>query len=189
MNRAENDVAAQYLVRRSVSKAGLGLLIPHVYAWASATTTDATDIKGAGWILSEWRGGIDLDSHFPSLSLHGKELVLDQMAAIFKAIQTVTLPEGVTKFGGLAFDSNGHIVSGKAPFRLDEPVDSFLELKVGGLHRSLEAAARSPVIQGWKENGVDIRIQKFLTSGEPEELLADVDGSEKGLIHSDFSMY
>ncbi|KAI7782864.1 Protein kinase-like domain protein [Diaporthe eres] len=39
-NRVANDVAAQHLVRQSMAEAGLAPLVPDVYAWATAQTTD-----------------------------------------------------------------------------------------------------------------------------------------------------
>jgi hypothetical protein len=100
-NRVENDVAMQHLVRQSMAQAGLVPLIPAIYAWASATITDAADEKCFGWTMSELRSGVDLDSEFSSLELEDKEQVLEQIAAVLAAIQAARLLEGVTKFGGL----------------------------------------------------------------------------------------
>lgn len=132
---------------------------------------------------------MDLDSEFPSLELEDKEQVLEQIAAVLAAVQAVRLPEGVTKFGGLTFDSNGRIVSGEAPLRKGEPVCSYAELMVVKLRAVLRVAAKSPVVQGWKSNGIDARIEKFVTGGGPEKVLAGVDLHQMGLIHGDFSMY
>lgn len=188
-NRIQNDVAVQYLVRRSMAQAGLGPLIPSIYAWAppATTTSDdaAADEQSFGWIMSEFRSGVDLDSEFSSLEFEDKKQVLEQVAAILSAIQAAKLPEDI-KFGGLAFDSKGQIVSGEAPLRKGEPKDSYAELKLGNLNKRLEIAAKSPVIQGWKYNGVITRIEKFLASGG---LLTGVDVHHKGLMHGDFSTY
>jgi hypothetical protein len=188
-NRVENDVAVQHLVRQSMAQAGLAPLVPAIYAWAPATTTDAADEKCFGWTMSELRSGVDLDSEFSSLELEDKEQVLEQIAAVLAAIQAARLPEGVTKFGALTFDSSGRIVNGEAPFLKGEPMGSYAEWRVAMLRPQLQEAARSPVIQGWKSNGVDARIEKFVTGGGPEKVLTGVDLHRKGLIHGDFSTY
>lgn len=188
-NRVENDVAAQHLVRQSMAQIGLVPLIPAIYAWARATTTSATNEDGFGWIISELKHGVDLDSEFFSLEFEDKRQVLKQIAAILKAIQGAKLPEGVTKFGGLTFGSNGRIVSGEAPLFKGEPVGSYVKWRIRKLCKQLEEAAQSPVIQGWKSNNVSTRIEKFLTGGGPEKVLAGIDSYEKSLIHGDFSMY
>ncbi|KAI3391383.1 hypothetical protein diail_7452 [Diaporthe ilicicola] len=170
-NRVANDVAAQYLVRRSMDDAGLAQLIPDVYAWAPATTTDKIDEKSFGWIMSEFRSGVDLGPEFPSLSLETQKYVLEQMAAVLAALQAVSLPEGVTTFGGgLKFDSNGYIVSGESPLMQDvKPTGLYAEWRIGKLYSRLRQAAESLVIQGWRSNGVATRIEKFLASGGPEK--------------------
>lgn len=190
-NRVANDVAAQHLVRQSMAKAGLDPLIPDVYAWAPGTTrtTDVVDEHEFGWIMSEFRVGVDLDTEFSSLGSENKKHVLEQMAAILGAIQAARLPEGVTGFGGgLKFDSDGRIVSGESPYMQDvKPAASYAEWRAGKLHSRLERAAESPVIRGWKSNGVATRIESFLASSGPERFLSGADVHRKCLIHGDLS--
>jgi hypothetical protein len=188
-NRVENDVAAQHLVSQSMARAGLAPLIPAIYAWAPSTITDTVDEKDFGWIMSELRSGVDLDLEFSSLELEDKQRVLEQIAAFLAAMQMVQLPEGITKFGGLTFDSSGQIVSGEAPLLKSEPAGSYAEWRVAKLRALLQQTTQSPVIQGWKSNSVDIRIEKFLTGGGPEKVLTSVNLQQKGLVHGDFSKY
>lgn len=138
------------------------------------TITNAVNEKSFGWIISELRIGVDLDSEFSSLKMQDKEQIREQMANVLKAIETAELPEGATKFGGVTFDSEGRIVSGQAPLRAGEPVKSYAEWRVSKLRGQLQEAAQSPVIQGWKYNGVDARIEKFLAANGPGEILSDV---------------
>ncbi|EFY87951.1 hypothetical protein J3459_014936 [Metarhizium acridum] len=151
------------------------------------TITDTVNEK-SGWIISELRSGVGLDSEFSSLKMQDKEQVLEQMANVLKAIQTTKLPESAI-FGGVTFDSDGRIVSGQAPLRKGEPVKSYAEWRVSKLRGQLQEAARSPVIQGWKRNGVDARIEKFLAADGPGKILSNVDPDQKSLIHGDFSTY
>jgi hypothetical protein len=191
-NRVENDVAAQHLVRQSMAQAGLAPLVPAVYAWApaTATTTDTADETCFGWTMSELRSGVSLGSVFFSLEFEDKEHVLKEIAAVLAAIQAARLPEGVTKFGALTFDdSSGLIVSGESPMHKVKPVGSYVEWTVANMRAQLQQAAQSPIIQGWKTNGVDVRIEKFVTGGGPEKVLTSVNLHRKGLIHADFSAY
>lgn len=132
---------------------------------------------------------VDLDLKFSGLELEDKALVLEQIANSLAAMQTVKLPEGVTKFGGLPFDASGRIVSGGAPLLKTEPVDSYAEWRVAKLRALLKKAAQSPLIQGWKPNNLHIRIENFLTTGGPSWVLANVDLHQKCLVHGDFSKY
>lgn len=190
-NRVANDVASQHLVRESMAKAGLAPLVPDVYAWAPATSTDRVDEKGFGWIMSEFRSGVDLGPEFSSLNVESQKHVLEQMAAVLGAMQAADLPEGVTKFGGgLKFDSNGNIVSGESPSMQDvRPAGSYAEWRIEKLRSQLKRAGESPVVQGWKSNGVATRIERFLASGGPEKVLSTVDVHRKCLTHGDLSMY
>lgn len=194
-NRIENNVAVQYLIRQSLAQIGLTSLVPAIYAWAPATssitggTSSIIDKEDFGWTISELKSGVDLDREFSSLVFRDKEQVLEQIATVLRVIQTTRLPEQVTKYGGLTFDSSGQIVSGEAPLVKGEPMDSYTELKVVQLRNNLQQAAQSPSIQGWKRNGLDARIEKFMTSGGPEKVLADVDREQKCLVHRDFCTY
>lgn len=189
-NRVPNDVAAQHLVRQSLAAARLDPLIPDVYAWAPASLTDEIREKNFGWIISEFRAGVDLNTVFPDLANDAREKVLKQIAAAFAAIQAVKLPETVTKFGGIAFNKQGQIISAEAPFRQINPmVDSYVEFKFGNLRKRFVSAGKSPVIRGWKTDGVDARIEQFLSSNGPERILSGVDLAQKSLVHADFSMH
>lgn len=184
-NRVENDVAVQHLVRQSMAEAGFDALVPAIYSWAPMT--DATAEEGFGWTMSELKHGVDLNTVFPSLTLEDKVPMLEQFATIFKAIQTAKVPDSAKMFGGLTFDSSGMIVSGEATVYKSDPVASYAELRLSRLHVALERAAKSPVIQGWKSNGVATRIEKFMASGGPEKLLAGADLNQMSIIHADLS--
>ncbi|GAO17456.1 hypothetical protein UVI_02052050 [Ustilaginoidea virens] len=192
-NRVENDVAAQYLVRQSMERAGLNPLAAAVYAWAPANTragaeADAfMDEKDFGWTMMEVKPGVDFDTQFSDLDPADKEKCLQQVAMILKAVQDAKLPETVTMFGGLTFNSTGEIISGEPPLLKLSPVETYVEWKFGRLRKLMQEAAESPVIQGWKPNGVGARLEKFLAAGGPELVLANVDQRQKSLVHGDFT--
>lgn len=187
-NRVPNDVAAQHLVRQSLAAAGLDPLVPNVYAWAPAKLGDKLDEKDFGWIISEFKSGEDLYTVFAGLAPDAKQDLMGQIASVFAAIQAIKVPETVTKLGGLAFNSEGQIVSGEAPFRqIDPVVNSYVEFKFGNLRKRFDNAGNSPVIQGWKQDGVGARIERFLNEKGPEKVLSNVNLTQKSLIHADFS--
>lgn len=188
-NRVANDVAAQHLVRQSMADSGLPPLVPDVYAWAQVTTAEVVAEEQFGWTMSEFRSGVDLDAEFSSLAPEDKRDVLEQMAAVFGAIQATSLPEGVTKFGGgLKFDSDGQIVSGEPPQTQDaKPAGSYAEWRAGKLRAQLQRATGSPFIGGWKSSGAATKIDAFLAGGGPEKVLTGVDVHRKCLVHGDLS--
>lgn len=191
-NRVENDVAAQKLVRECLADPDYYIMeqvVPDVYAWAPATTTDPANEGGFGWIMSEFRGGVNLEEMFSEFPHDHLLRALEQVKNVYKAILLADLPAGVTKFGGgLKFDSKGQVVDGEAPIKHPmKPAGSYLEWRVGYLRAKIEAAAESPVIRGWERNGVLARLEAFLTGGGPEKVLADVDVDRHSLIHCDLS--
>lgn len=183
----QSDVAAQSIARQALGEIGLSALIPNIYAWAAPAKLDSKKEEDFGWMITELKPGVDLDTVFPTLEIQHKENVLENIAKIFAAIQKAKLPVGVNKFGGLTVDSNGVIVSGEATLRLAKPADSYLEWKFGNLRSLLDKASQSPVLQGWEANGVKARIEKFLDADGPQKVLSDVDVHHKVLVHQDLS--
>ncbi|OAQ61058.1 protein kinase-like domain [Pochonia chlamydosporia 170] len=186
-NRVENDVAVQHLVRQSMAEAGVEALVPVVYAWTP--TTDAKAEEGFGWIMSELKHGVDLNTVFPSLPLEDKVPILEQFATVLKTIQTARIPDSAKMYGGLTFDSSGMIVSGQSSVYKSDPVATYAEFRLSKLRKQLELAAQSPVIQGWKSNGIAGRIEKFIASGGPEKLLAGADLGRMSIIHGDLTTH
>jgi hypothetical protein len=80
-------------------------------------------------------------------------------------------------------------VSGEAPLLKGEPVDSYTEWRAAQLRTRLQLAVQSLVILGWRSNGVNVRIEKFLADGGPEKVLNGLNLHRKVLIHGDFSKY
>lgn len=123
-NRVENIVASQYLARRALFASGLPSLVPTIYAWAPYQP-DIDGVSGLGWTLDEFRPGEDLNGVFSDLPLHGKKLVISQIADVFTCIQGLELPTGATKFGGLTFDKDGEIVNGQMPIMVGGPWETY----------------------------------------------------------------
>ncbi|KAK0384977.1 hypothetical protein NLU13_7455 [Sarocladium strictum] len=183
-NRVENNVATHLLVRQAMREAQLPSLVPAIYAWGRHND----GIGSFAWTISEFKPGVDLDSVFPSLSPVHQARLLHDIAAVLKALQTVRLPATVTEFGGLTFNKSGQIISGEATLQKGEPEATYIACKQSSLLGALSRAEKSPVIQGWRRNDLNQRIQSFLEEGGLEKLFDRVDIHQKNLIHGDFTL-
>ncbi|KAK0391597.1 hypothetical protein NLU13_1097 [Sarocladium strictum] len=188
-NRVQNNVAVQYLVRQSMKKAGMPLLAPAIYAWGLGSLAKEEGHSDCPpWIISEYKPGVDVDTVFSTLQTSEKQQVLKDVAAALAAIQKAELPPTVDKFGGLTFDKRGDMVSCEAALGKGEPTVSYLKRKRHAVMAALSSAEKSPIIQGWKQRGIDQRIKRFLEDGGLETVLSRVNIHQKNLIHADFTL-
>ncbi|KAM7203173.1 hypothetical protein V8F20_004115 [Naviculisporaceae sp. PSN 640] len=201
-NRVQNEVAAMYLTKQSAKKiAGLDEdIIPAVYAWAPYigsidTSSDPNIEERFGYIITEFKPGVDLDSVFWSLSLKTKKSVLGQMADLLYAVQNVQLPETTAdKFGGVTINGERNIVAGGMtllPGNDGGPFTSLSELWVARLRNQLAGAEKSSFLSGWRSSNLRIRerLEEFLQSPTTiDEILKGVDVTQRTLVHGDFTM-
>lgn len=188
-NRVQNDVACSLLARQAVQRAGLEPVVPAVFAWAPPKSLDLENMDEAnlGWVVTEYKPGADLDRQFPTLSAEDKESVLSQLAGIVAAVQQAEIPPLARQFGGLAFDGQGNIVSAQMAIMHAGPFKTYADIWTYKLQAQLRDSSKSPVLQGWKENGLDKRIQAFLDSGNVSKVLANADPLKCSLVHCDLS--
>ncbi|KAI5927170.1 hypothetical protein F4810DRAFT_699354 [Camillea tinctor] len=187
-SRVENDVAAQHVARASVRAAGLPPLVPAVYAWTPCRYPDIPDETGFGWTLGEFKEGADLDGQFSGLSLEDAKSVVEQLAAVFTAVQKAELPSTVTKFGALTLDAAGNIVSGQTPLLKGGPWDTYADFWVARLQAQLSESNGSSLLKGWADGGVRERIDTFMAGGGVQKILGSVDVNQKVLVHGDLTM-
>lgn len=210
-NRFENDVAASWLIRQSVARAGLDPVVPAVYAWApyragvvalaiAATAVAAEDGEktdkeeederetetGFGWTIAEFKPGADLDAQFPTLAPDAAAAVLEELADLLVAVQRPELP-AAARFGGLTIDARGRIVSGHMPLLKGGAWDTYADLWVARLEDRLAEADQRTLLQGWREGGPRDRIEAYIVAGGVQAMLEPVDTDAKGLIHGDLS--
>jgi hypothetical protein len=181
-NRVENEVAATSVVRDALRSEKLDHLVPAIYGWASASG------NSQGYTLMQYMPGSMMD--FGALDNTGKQSILDQMAQILAAIQNYTLPETVTKFGGLSYDEDGNMISGAMTINpaADTPAgpyDTYADLYAGFLSKELLQADSNPVTQGWQANEVRDRID-ILQNTIPK-ILGPLAKAKKTLISADFT--
>lgn len=191
-NRVENEVAAIHLARDAIAPVGPEYtnLVPAVFAWKAATDPNPVDETGFGWIVMEYLTGSSLYKQFKTFDMGKKNSIIIGIAAIFSAIQGITLPPGVDRFGGLTINAAGDIVSGQETMQ-SSPGGPWKEYDDVWRHQllcQLKGADNSEVIQGWKANGLRERIDNFSRAKLRSVIeQAGVDMSKLAFVHLDFS--
>ncbi|THY96824.1 hypothetical protein D6C95_05086 [Aureobasidium pullulans] len=113
-----------------------------------------------------------------------KAVVLDQVAEIFKMIQS--FQHGVKGFGGLGFDGKGSVVAGRSSLWSVGPFSTYAEMYQAIFAKQLELTQATPLLYGWKGTGLQERLQRFSTSGGFANLLAHTGDIQPTLVHGDF---
>lgn len=185
-NRIQNEVASSMLARQALVAAGLGRLVPDIYAWAPPTSLESTEEKHFGWIISEYKNGSDLDKCFPTLSNEKQTEAVAEMAAILWALQNATLPLSVTQVGGITFDETGTMVSGKSSLTEDGPWPNFADIWISKLRKRLVAVTDDAIRAAPADNQIFQRIEAFISNGGIQKLLSGL-GATRCLVHGDFS--
>ncbi|THZ77721.1 hypothetical protein D6C85_01493 [Aureobasidium pullulans] len=98
--RVENEVAAISLVQKALVNYPYKI-VSKVFAWQGSK-------HGLGWIVQEYLPGEQLSIHFPDLQADKKAVVLDQVAQIFKMIQS--FQHGDQGFGGLRIGAENILI-------------------------------------------------------------------------------
>ncbi|UKZ78651.1 hypothetical protein TrVFT333_006397 [Trichoderma virens FT-333] len=178
-NRVENEVAIMTLVREALKKTEYSHTVPDVYSWASLTS-------GQGFTMQQYMPGTNADRFFEALSLQDKSIVLGQMADILSLLQKFEIPKTVKLFGGLSFDKHGEVISAQTSLFKGEPSATYMDFIRAIFKVKLQEADDNPVMQGWKENGVRTRLEKFIDC-QLEEILKGYEQDRKVLIHGDFT--
>jgi hypothetical protein len=187
-NRIENEVAALYLARQSMTKRlpKYAEIIPLVYDWKSLSVDEPAhgDEEYFGWSFIEYRPGVLLVDKWDDLALESKKTLVTDIAEIFGAIQSVELPKGVYGYGGLSI-KNDEIISGEDPTVPGGPFKSNTEWWIAILGETLDQASKSTVLRGWQDNGLRSRVDEYMTKEVPL-LASKLNNSKLVLLHRDF---
>lgn len=178
-NRVENEVAFMALVRQALAKTKYSHIIPDVYSWASTNS-------GQAFTMQQYMPGTIPAKTFETLSLEDKSIVLGQMADILALLQQFDIPKTVERFGGLKFDEHGNIISGQMSLFKGEPSETYKDFIRSIFKVKLQEADENPVIEGWKENELRAKLDKFIGQ-KLDETLKDYEQVHRVLIHGDFS--
>jgi len=179
-NRVENEVAALSIARDAL-RTKLPHLVPRVFGWCSAS-------NGQGWILQERMPGTPLLEDFDSMSDEAKGIILGQIADIVACFQRYQLPYTIREYGGLDFGPSGEYVSAPLSILDGGPFSSYEAFVRGIVQSKLAKADADPRVNGWRENNVRSRLDKFITHGL-RSIMEDMNNCRKVLVHGDFCKY
>ncbi|KAF6816302.1 hypothetical protein CPLU01_13898 [Colletotrichum plurivorum] len=174
--RVQNEVAVMTLARQALKPLDESL-VPLVYGWSPFS-------EGKGWTLMEFKQGVPLGDKFPSLDADGKRVILQQIARIFKCIQSFELPGSIKTYGGLNFAEDGTIVSGKTPIAGGGPCGTLTELYAEYFQTQMAFADRCDIVKGWKDSDMRVRLDRF-GAERLKDLVGQVD-ARLTLVHGDF---
>jgi len=175
--RVENEVAAITLMRYALSSHESGL-VPEVYGWNTAA-------EGRGWIIEERMHGQALHKIFPIMSFEHQEEILQQIARVFKAIQSYELPNTITGYGGLTFGAKGEVISGATTIWFGGPSDTFKYIYAQIFEKQLEFAETTKLVNGCKENpSLRQRLRTFQCRCL-EKVLKNFSVTRRTLVHGD----
>ncbi|MCJ1311942.1 hypothetical protein MMC25_005616 [Agyrium rufum] len=176
-NRIENEVAAIIIAREALKPKAI---VPAIYGWHSSS-------GDYGWTLQEFMRGKVLDAPYEAMSLKDKQNIVMQMAEITYALQSFQLPSTVTGYGGLDIDAKGNIINGQMTILTPGgPYPTYRNFYRDMLQYNLADADKSPVLEGWRPNGVRQRIDRFLADGF-DKVFDKVEDTEKTLVHCDLT--
>ncbi|KAJ3495863.1 hypothetical protein NLG97_g3083 [Lecanicillium saksenae] len=189
-NRVENEVACSALAREATKAAGLGSLVPEIYAWRAPKSLESPLEENFGWSICEFKVGKDLDTQFPLLSAEEQDHVIQQLADIYSALQKAAIPPSVDRFGGITFDSQGNMVSGQTAMNKGGPWATLSDYWTEKLSAIVTGANENSFLQTSGDAGEKLssRVKRFLDSGGVAQALADVNTTQRCLVHSDFTM-
>ena len=179
--RVENEVAIISLAATALNEHERPL-VPKVYAWGSAASPFSQ-----GWVIQEMMPGLPVDENFESMSFEVKKVILAQMAKILKTLQAYKLPSSIRNHGGVTFDDTGRIISAAMTSVGSGPWPTYEDYYIDRLKRALQEADENQYIKGWNDNGVRVRLEKFIEKGVSDEFDLLESKDEKVIVHADFS--
>jgi hypothetical protein len=188
--RVENEVCGMEIARRALQLGPAGTnVVPDVYGWGSAG-----DGK-QGWIAMQYMEGGPLDGIFSNMSEEEKKMVMIEVVGIWKRMRGGAeriLREGKMAgldrvgYGGLGWDHEGKAVSAASTVWGCEAQDTYEGFIKSVLRRQLFVSDESPVLRGWRDKGLRVRLERFIEEGV-DLMLANINTTKKTLIHGDFS--
>ncbi|THW63731.1 hypothetical protein D6D20_03388 [Aureobasidium pullulans] len=167
VNRVENEVGMMNLFREALRVSHSAHLIPE--------------------ILQEFKVGVPLDEFYQTLPGEDKPAILEQMAEVLVAMQKYKLPDSIKLLGGVSFSDDGHVVSGPLTTLSAGPFRTHTELYQAMLQQQVTSSDKSPILQGWQEDGIRARLEKFSLQGLAR-VTDEYAQSPRAIVHSDFTM-
>jgi hypothetical protein len=168
--RVANEVAAMELMRSALSGFGTGAIVPDVYDWQGASRHQQ------GYIVEQFMQGEQLSNDFGELKRDDQRRLLDQIADIFKAIQTFQLPDSIQGYGGLGFDDAGRVVTGPTAIPCGGPFTSVADMYSQFMRLQINMSEKSSLLDGWKRSAGTVSLQRVAGfSREARRPTTDID--------------
>ncbi|KAJ6546862.1 hypothetical protein B0H19DRAFT_1162797, partial [Mycena capillaripes] len=166
-----NSVATMQLVREHTD-----IPIAPMYAYH----VDAED----AWMVEGMLSGIPMDEAWQTADKDTRVRMLEALADVFAKLKGIPAPGGM--FGGLGYDTEGKIVLGPTCLAYDEgPFATAKDHYKAWICGQWEDCKGNPISDGWKIDGIDQRIEKFIAEGL-DSALACLDECKPVFIHADF---
>ena len=129
--------------------------------------------------------GRPVQQDFDDLSDDGKANLLGQMADVLACFQRYKLPHSIRDYGGVCFDTAGRYCSAPLSIMDDGPFSTYEAFVRGTIQSKLRQADEDPQVDGWRQNQLRGRLDRFLTSGLHQAVKDSVGKLDKVLIHAD----
>ncbi|KAJ7891240.1 hypothetical protein B0H14DRAFT_2688300 [Mycena olivaceomarginata] len=168
-----NAVATMQLVRESTD-----LPLAPMYGY---------DINGEEpWMLEGMLPGVPMDEAWQTADTDTRSRMLEALADVFAKLKAIPAPNG--QFRGLGYDAEGKIILGPTCLAYDEgPFTTAKDHYKAWIRGQWEDAKKNVRADGWKIDGLDQRIEKFVNEGL-DSALACLDDCKPVFIHADFGM-
>lgn len=174
--RVQNEVAIMLLAREALSPLRPSI-VPDVYGWSPFS-------EGKGWTLIEFKEGVPLGDKLPDLDFEKKRDILRQIAQIFKLIQSFTLPDSITTYGGVGFSEDGAFTGSSTPIAGGGPCNTLSDLYAEYFQMQIGFADKCDIVQGWKNSELRSRLEAF--GAEGLKSLVEKLSARPTLVHGDF---
>ncbi|KAI4819850.1 hypothetical protein E4T44_10368, partial [Aureobasidium sp. EXF-8845] len=102
-------------------------------------------------------------------------------------VQSFKVPQALTGYGGVSFSPTRDLVSGPMTTLSRGPFETYAQLYRAFFEQQLAASDTSPVLQGWQDDGLRVRLTRFCAEQLPD-MTSRIEGANKAIVHSDFTM-
>ncbi|KAJ7118886.1 hypothetical protein C8R44DRAFT_878419 [Mycena epipterygia] len=139
------------------------------------------------WMVEGKLPGVPMDEAWKIADPSVRVSMLEALADVFAKLKGIPVPGGPgSRFGGLGYDAAGKIVLGPTCLGYDEgPFATAKDHYKAWIGGQWEDAKKNPRTDGWKVDGLNERIEKFVRGGL-DSALACLDGCDLVFIHADF---
>ncbi|KAJ7272956.1 kinase-like domain-containing protein [Mycena rebaudengoi] len=173
-----NAVACLQLIRENTD---LPVAQPYSYDTSAAAEEDM-------WMVEGKLPGIAMDEVWETVDLAARAKMLESLADVLAKLKSLPVPKGSAyRFGGLTYNAEGKIALTANCLGFNEtPFVTAKEYYKAWIVEHWEDAKKNPHTEGWKIDGLNERIEKFIAE-RLDSALQCLDNCEPLFIHADFT--